>query len=468
MKILRTLTVILFLLVLLIPVFMFNFEEDAISEIDNRQLQANPFLPEELSQGDLTENIENYVNDRIGLRDEMILGYTVLNDRIFGKMVHPIYSYGKEGYVFAGGLESVEYGEYHEVFAEMIKEIQDYCQERSVPFVFVFEPAKPAVLEEYIHDGINYDRSWVEKFFEKLDELGVSYVDNTTVLKEKTDEGEKVFNQKYDANHWNALGAFYGTEQVLNALSQQIDGIHITSTSELEIDEQLQTSLLVSEFPINEKVPVINIENLNYMSIGNEFSGELYLNDNYRGFDYLQNPTRKSEGAPKALVFQGSYMNGLGWPFFANAFSEYIYIHDYQNVIDFQYYFNIFKPDCVVFEVAEYTLNNGYFDFERMKAMDLNENLDTMMAKAKEISEEYLVPEDVIVETGNQLTRVFWKSEESFENVWLVLGDEYDFQVQDGGYTVTVLTEEYERYKDSMKIVYQKGDSIHELSSVIS
>ena len=468
MKILRTLTVILFLLVLLIPVFMFNFEEDAISEIDNRQLQANPFLPEELSQGDLTENIENYVNDRIGLRDEMILGYTVLNDRIFGKMVHPIYSYGKEGYVFAGGLESVEYGEYHEVFAEMIKEIQDYCQERSVPFVFVFEPAKPAVLEEYIHDGINYDRSWVEKFFEKLDELGVSYVDNTTVLREKTDEGEKVFNQKYDANHWNALGAFYGTEQVLNALSQQIDGIHITSTSELEIDEQLQTSLLVSEFPINEKVPVINIENLNYMSIGNEFSSELYLDDNYRAFDYLQNPTRKSEGAPKALVFQGSYMNNYGRPFFANAFSEYIYIHDYQNVINFQYYFNIFKPDCVVFEVAEYTLNNVYFDFERMKAMDLNENLDTMMAKAKEISEEYLVPEDVIVETGNQLTSIFWKNEESFENVWLVLGDEYDFQVQDGGYTVTVLTEEYERYKDSMKIIYQKGDSIHELSSVIS
>lgn len=146
MKILRTLTVILFLLVLLIPVFMFNFEEDAISEIDNRQLQANPFLPEELSQGDLTENIENYINDRIGLRDEMILGYTVLNDRVFGKMVHPSYSYGKEGYIFGGGLESIEYGEYHKVFAEMIKEIQDYCQERSVPFVFVFEPAKPAVI----------------------------------------------------------------------------------------------------------------------------------------------------------------------------------------------------------------------------------------------------------------------------------------------------------------------------------
>lgn len=204
------------------------------------------------------------------------------------------------------------------------------------------------------------------------------------------------------------------------------------------------------------------------MSIGDEFSGELYLNDSFRGFDYLQNPTRKSEGAPKALVFQGSYMNGFGWPFFANAFSEYIYIHDYQNVIDFQYYFNIFKPDCVVFEVAEYTLSNGYFAFERMEAMDLNEKLDTMIIKAKETSKGSLASEDVIVEVGNRLTKIFWKNEESFENVWLVLGDEYDFQVQDGGYTVTVLTEEYERYKDSIRIVYQEGDNIHELSDVIS
>ena len=74
----------------------------------------------------------------------------------------------------------------------------------------------------------------------------------------------------------------------------------------------------------------------------------------------------------------------------------------------------------------------------------------------------------MIVEVGNRLTKIFWKNEESFENVWLVLGDEYDFQVQDGGYTVTVLTEEYERYKDSIRIVYQEGDNIHELSDVIS
>ena len=42
--------------------------------------------------------------------------------------------------------------------------------------------------------------------------------------------------------------------------------------------------------------------------------------------------------------------------------------------------------------------------------MDLNENFRYNDGKkAKEIGEVYLVPEDVIVETGNQLTRVLEK-----------------------------------------------------------
>ena len=49
------------------PVLTFNFKEGAVSEIDNRELAANPFSEEARETGDLTENTENYVNDRIGL-----------------------------------------------------------------------------------------------------------------------------------------------------------------------------------------------------------------------------------------------------------------------------------------------------------------------------------------------------------------------------------------------------------------
>lgn len=46
-----------------------------------------------------------------------------------------------------------------------------------------------------------------------------------------------------------------------------------------------------------------------------------------------------------------------------------------------------------------------------------------------------------------------WSQPESFEQVWLLMGDEeYDLLRTETGYTVTVLTEEYEKYKDELKI----------------
>lgn len=138
MRILKKITVIIFCALLLLPIFNFDFTENAVSEIDNRELAANPLT----NRGeDFTSDMENYVNDRIGFRNEMIYGYTVLNDKLFGKMVHPSYSYGKDGYVFGAGVSTdIGYGEFHEVFADMVKEIQDYCEESGIPFLFVFNP----------------------------------------------------------------------------------------------------------------------------------------------------------------------------------------------------------------------------------------------------------------------------------------------------------------------------------------
>lgn len=34
-------------------------------------------------------------------------------------------------------------------------------------------------------------------------------------------------------------------------------------------------------------------------------------------------------------------MNGYGYKYLQNAFGEYIYVHDYQNILNFPYYYNI-------------------------------------------------------------------------------------------------------------------------------
>ena len=79
----------------------------------------------------------------------------------------------------------------------------------------MFDPAKPAIYQEKIADGIHYNRQWVDQLFAELDKRGVNYLDNTETMLALKKNGIHGFNQKYDANHWNDLGAFYGTNAIL-------------------------------------------------------------------------------------------------------------------------------------------------------------------------------------------------------------------------------------------------------------
>lgn len=365
LKKIKILSIIVFAAIIAVPIAKFNFTPNTVSLIDNRKLAENPFEQD----GDITVNIENYVNDRIGFRDKMISTYTLLNDKLFGKMVHPSYTYGKDGYVFGAGITTGnDFSDFHIVFADMVQQIQLYCEERNVPFLFVFNPAKPAVYEEYIADGIHYDREWVQLFFAELEKRNVNYLDNTVTMKELAEDGLEVFNKKYDANHWNDLGAFYGTQKVLEVLKEQYPSVHVNELSEFIVSKAHKDSLMVSEFPIDEDVPLIELKS-QCINLTNEYS-DIKLHPSYKAFGYCVNEQRQEEQSPKALVFQGSYMNSYGAKYFMNAFGEYIYVHDYQNVIEFPYYYEMFQPDCVIFEVAEYTFANIYFDYEMMKTVD--------------------------------------------------------------------------------------------------
>ena len=69
-------------------------------------------------------------------------------------------------------------------------------------------PSETTVLQEELEEGWNYDNRWVQQFLKELDQREIHYVDNTEILEEKTEEGEAVFNKKYDGGHgmnWGRL-----------------------------------------------------------------------------------------------------------------------------------------------------------------------------------------------------------------------------------------------------------------------
>ena len=93
MKKIKIGTIIIFIVLLFIPILKFNWKENVVSEIDNRTLTNNPLGPNyqpENDDDDLTDALDNYLQDRIGFRDQMIYLYTVANDKLFHKILNPV------------------------------------------------------------------------------------------------------------------------------------------------------------------------------------------------------------------------------------------------------------------------------------------------------------------------------------------------------------------------------------------
>ena len=447
MRTIKITFIVAFCIILVLPLAFMNHKPDSVSYIDNRKLTENPFKTKQ----NLKPNIEKYVNDRIGFRDAMITTFTVLNDKMFGKMVHPSYQYGRDGYVFGAGLTvKNDFGKYHIAYADMVKSIQNYCEERGIPFIFVFNPAKPAIYQDKLPRGMNYNRDWVKLFIKELDKRKINYIDNTVVFQRLTNKGVECFNRKYDANHWNAIGAFYGTNAILHKLKEFKVDTHINSLSEFEVGKDKKTSLLVSKFPIDEDVPIMGFK-FKFTNKREQYFKEIKLHPSFKGFGYFINDERKKEGSPKVLFFQGSYMNGWGCSYMINALGEYIYVHDYQNIIDFPYYYNIFKPDAVVFEVAEYTLSNGYFDYNRMKAIKYNAVL-SRMDKSKYIIQD-VAEKDIRLKEGKSLVKIQWNTNKKYNYVWLSMDKEYDFYPIKSGYEVVVDKKDFLDSSKTFKII---------------
>ena len=245
---------------------------------------------------------------------------------------------------------------------------------------------------------------------------------------------------------------------MLDALKAWYPTIHINQKDEFDITERLNTSLMVSEFPIHEYEPVFTPK-AKVDDITDRYAKDIVLNEQFPHFQYVINEKRKEEGAPKALVFQGSYMNEMGYKFLENSLGEYIAVHDYQNIINFDYYYNIFQPDCVVFEVAEYNVNEDYFSQENMETMVLNPKEENLEENAEIIPEE-LNKSNISVEKKGSLYNIeVQKLDKDAEYVYIKINDNiYDMKKDENGkkFNVTIDAENYDENNIEF-ITYKSG-----------
>lgn len=348
-----------------IPFLCMDRRTEVVSEIDNRRLAEAPVFGKE----GFTSDYEQFMEDRIGFRDKMVNGYAIFNSIVANELTHPSYTYGQNGYIFFVMHNNIKYGDFHKTFAEAVLKIQEYCENRGSKFYFIFDPEKISVYRRYLPKGVIYDDSWVDELFSYMDDLGVNYVNTTELLTEKS-YTEQVFNVQYDAGHWNDLGCFYATNALLARIHEDFPQVRELDKNQFEISVKTETNLPVSDFPIYETTPSFKLKE-KYKNVTRKYSDEILRDPQYRYFHYLINQADNADTLPKVLFFQGSYYN-RGPQFLVSQCSEYIGVHNYQNVLNLEYYYNIFQPDVVILDAAEYVLKDTYFNLEKMEEFDLN------------------------------------------------------------------------------------------------
>ncbi len=358
-KITDIIVIIMFILCITIPAVFMNTKSDQISDIDNTALID---LDEIGDNGTVTEDIETYVSQRIGFRNEMLSAYLYGNDRIFGSLLHPNYTYGKDGYVFFHMPKEKPDPHYIKLFAGYISYMQDYCSKKGIDFLYCINPDKTQVYSRYLPEGTHLTFYRQNYLLSQLDKYGVNYMDNTGLLTDAS-YTTQVFDKKYDAGHWNETGAYIGISNILKTLHETHKDIPLNNDSDYTVTETVHQYLPLSYFEINEPSFIYTRNNINTIDVTAEDT-DIILDDNYRDYSHYINTAHPEY--PKILVFRGSYFLGKE-KFMNESFSESIFVHSYYNIFNFKYFIEKFNPDIVLFESVEYATINRYFPKDKLK-----------------------------------------------------------------------------------------------------
>lgn len=407
-----------FFLVILIPILFMNFKRDQVSKIDNRMLLN---FEDIFSNKDIFNNIESYIDDRIGFRTEMVDIYAKVMDKAFNEITHPKYEYGKDGFIMSKAEENEFNPEFMETYSDFIKEFEDYCNARDIKFLYSVEPRKELIYPEYITEGYNYENRDIECFLELLEEKNINYLNNIETLSEAREKGSALdilkqgyrnsgdtetveflenelliidefneldksnvyleneynknskkeivdsrgllYDKEYDARHWNETGAIIGISAILDRLNLLDNRVETFDISKYEAKDYINDTLVASNFEINEITTKYNLIEDNSIYI-EDLEDEIKRHESFSNFTHYKNEANPN--APRILIFAGSYFDDKE-KFLTESFSELMKIHNYRNVLDYEYYINIFNPDIVLFESTEYTHFDFYFPDDEME-----------------------------------------------------------------------------------------------------
>ncbi len=354
--------IMIFTAMLIVPVLFMNTEKNQISKIDNKKLAEWPGFSLALR----TQNeMEDYLNDRIGFRETAIETYIELNDRLFGVMVHPLFMYGRDGHIFYKDPAYIAAYQrlntdpaYLDSFVSFLAETNAYLESKNIRFLYFLCPDKKTIYAEYFPAGIHVkedNESIVEYLGQALSNTEVNAIIPTEELLAAKRE-RVVYNRLYDATHWNAFGAFIAQQLIDEKLQEWFPEVPPLREEDFDLRFEHRDTLDVAQFSIDETVPIYTpkydpSQDATYVL-------EPYLTcETVNFYSHHVNPEAPDERI--LLVFTDSYFVNYT-DFYTARFKEVYFVHR-QNSDYLQYFVNLCFPDLVIFETAERSISGEMY-----------------------------------------------------------------------------------------------------------
>lgn len=345
-----------FALMLVVPqaVYHLGGERFETENNENRTLAEMPKLTKE-SYPEFPAAFENYYNDNLAFRSQIIELNSLLNFKVFRDAASDSVVLGKENWLFYSAEGSIEDYKGTNLFTteqlELIKsnllQARDWLERRGIEFVLMIPPNKETVYSEYLPDYIQKKNDVTRR--EQL----IQYLEAETDLRVVSPVEElRAYQDQYDLywhydTHWNYLGGYIGGAALLKEL-----GIEAAPVESLQITQ--------NDFSGYDLVNMMNLKSYYEAYMPDDVSYDVSGYDTHNmQVVKIDDPTEmiyQSEAPDQRKLFlvRDSFAGGMAGVLSANL--GYVYMPHWngfyqQSMIEEQ------DPDIFVYEVVERRLD---------------------------------------------------------------------------------------------------------------
>lgn len=358
----------IFFLTLFVPFLLAHREEARISEMENRTLTNPPhiFNQEGNFNWSYSSDFDSWINDNIRFRTILMEMNSTLQYQLFGKIANDNLREGLDGHLFYIENRKVAGHQHTNLLSE--EELQRYLSamqrlstrlsEQGITFYYMQCYDKDSIYPEYYVEGVRQfgDLSRANQIVKGLkNNTDVNVISTYEALLEHKDQ-EMLYFKATDPAHWNDSGAHIGYTELMNSIQKDFPELPILDETDYHIVQTEEWANIYGfTYPYSEINCHYSIKKPNATELELDyFDPQKIIKYREHGHYYIN---EDAGNELKILLVGDSFIRQFLKGDIAESFHETLSI-DWINLEILDQVLEIYEPDILVLESAEFCLDN--------------------------------------------------------------------------------------------------------------